>query len=597
MINIRNNQTLAVFKKLYHIFDAKQKIRFKWLVVLTFISSLTDLIGLAFVIPIVGLVLDENFYGMVIQTLPFLDEIPRNTLLLFTVAGFFLIIIAKNMFGLYINKIQVQFVQDLYVRSSMNVLNNIYSRGLLDIQKDSSNYLVDKLTNLQISLCSNAAISAIILLNEAMVFMLTAIIVCTWNWHLFLLLIGVLVPIMGTFYARVKNMIKTAGKERNRQSIQLYARAQEMIFGYIDVKISGTENFYKERFRQITRQFSNYQKKLDFMAFIPTRIIEVAIFLCIILLLLYSVYVIKDSSQILTTITLFSVIAYRSIPSVNRFVMAMNNMNAVEFLFDDPEFMIREEKETDKTIPDTMRLKHTIEFRDVSFRYNNAALPVLQHCSLTVRKGEKVGIIGKSGSGKSTLVSNMLGFLHPTEGGIFIDDVQLTKENIPAWWVSIGYVRQEVFITSNTLRENIAIGIPAEDIDSRRMERAVRLSSLSELVSYLPEGLDTVLNERGNNLSGGQKQRIAIARALYKGAEVLIFDEATSALDNKTEEEITNAIHELGKQDLTIIMIAHRYTSLRFCDKIYQLEKGVISNTYTYDALLRAENTGLTDNT
>lgn len=588
MINIRNNPTLQIFKKLYNIFDENLKKRFRWLVFFTFISSMTDLIGLAFVIPVVGLVLDEHFYNMAIQHVPAAAAFTKESMLLVTAGGFFLLILGKNIFGLYINRTQVNFVRDLYVSSTMNVLGNIYDRQLQDIQKDSSNQLVDKLTNRQMALCSNAAISSIIILNETIIFTLTAVIICAWNWHLFLLLVGILFPIMGLFYARVKNMIKNAGREKNKESIQLYARAQEMIIGYVDIKISGTEQFYKKHFRKIAERFGNYQKRLDFMLFIPTRIIELAIFLCIIILLLYSVYVIKDTGEIITTITLFSVVAYRSIPSVNRFMMAINNLNAIEFLFNDPDFVIKEHQKDLREEGAPIRLQKHIRFENVSFRYTPDTPYVLRGCDLEIRKGEKVGIIGESGSGKSTVISNLLGFLHPTDGRIFIDDILLTEKNTPRWWHTVGYVRQEVFMLNASLRENIAIGEPESEIDEERLNRAVRLSSLSEWAGTLPEGLYTQIHERGSNLSGGQKQRIAIARALYKGAQVLVFDEATSALDNKTEEEITQAIHQLGKADLTIIMIAHRYTSLRFCDKIYQLESGRIKNILTYEELVRS---------
>src|SRR5690606_15632006 len=157
-------------------------------------------------------------------------------------------------------------------------------------------------------------------------------------WHVFLLLIPVLAPIMGLFYSTVKDKIKNAGQERSNNMVKLFASAQEMIFGYTDIKIAGTEDSFKKKFEDITKQYSRFQARMDFMMFIPTRIIEIAIFLCIIMILLYGVYVIKDTEKIVTTISLFSVIAYRSIPSVNRFVMSMNNLNSTEFIFSDPDF-------------------------------------------------------------------------------------------------------------------------------------------------------------------------------------------------------------------------------------------------------------------
>lgn len=586
-MKIKEVGAIASAGKLYKLFNAAQKKRFSWLVVLTFISSLTDLIGLGFVIPVVGLVLSESFHTSVVQYLPSLSGFSKNELLIYTVSLFFFVIILKNLFGLYINKLQVNFVKHFYVHSSLNVLDKIYSRALLDIQKDTSNDLVGKLTYYQAALCSNAAISTIILINEAIIFVLTAIIICLADWHLFLLLIGVMLPSMGFFYNRVKNMIKKAGFEKTENATALYASGQEMIFGYTDIKIAGTEKNFKKRFEGFAKNYSIYQAKLDFMMFIPTRIIEITIFLCIILIMLYGVFVIKDTEKIITIVSLFSVVAYRSVPSVNRFVIAMNNLNSTEFVFNDPDFEPSEErKEPIASTP--VVYNSSITFNHISYQYPGDHKKVINDCFLEIQKGQTIGIIGKSGAGKSTLIGTILGFLYPTEGEILIDTVKLEKRNIPEWWKILGYVRQEVFIMNKTFAENIAIGVEKENIDTARIERAVKLASLNELVAGWSEGINTMLNERGNNLSGGQKQRIAIARAIYKGAEVLIFDEATSALDSKTEEEITNSIRELGHENLTIIIIAHRYTSLRYCDKIYELQNGHITKSLSYDDLVAA---------
>jgi ATP-binding cassette, subfamily B, bacterial PglK len=583
---LKTNNVFSALRKLYSIFNDSQKRKFGWLVFFTFLSSISDLLGLGFVIPVVGLVLSESFHERFVVLAPFLSGLSKNQLLLLAVGLFFLLIIVKNLFGLYINKLQVNFVRNLYVSSTERVLNKVYNRPLHEILGESSNTWTNKVTQLQVTLCSNMAISIMIIINETMIFAMTAVIVCFWNWHLFLLLIGVLLPSVGLFYSRVKHMIKDAGIEKNNSYVFLSQGAQEMIFGYTDIKIAGTEENFKKRFVDTAKRFSFMQGKVDFTLFIPTRIIEVAIFLCITIILLYGVYVIKDINNIVTTITLFSVIAYRSIPSINRFVIAMNNVTAAEFVLSDADFFPDKQAEKTQAPVHPMQFHQQIRFQNVSYHYPGTTKNVLDHCNLTIRKGEKVGIVGTSGSGKSTLVNNILGFLQPTSGKIFVDDTELTLDNYKNWWKILGYVRQDAFILNTTLAENIALGESPEQIDKERLAHAIKMASLSSLVAGMPDGPYTMLSERGNNLSGGQKQRIAIARAIYKGAQVLIFDEATSALDSKTEEEITDAINELGKEDLTIIIIAHRYTSLKFCEKIYKIEDGMISNTYTYNELL-----------
>lgn len=589
-MKLKKRHALSYVAKLYDLFNRKQKTHFKWLIFFTFISSITDLVGLSLIIPVVGLVMSETFYTSLTTQLPYLASFSKNELLIYTVIAFFLLIVAKNAFGLLINKLQVNFVRKLYVSSSENVLEKVYGRSMLDMQKETSNELVSKLTYYQSALCSSAAISSLILINEAIVFFLTGLIICLYNWQLFFLLIGVLIPIMGAFYLKVKNMIRVAGEEKSQNSIKLYAYAQEMIFGYTDIKIAGTQERFKKRFYDFAKKYSHNQATIDFMMFIPTRIIEIAIFMCIILILIYGVFVLKDTEKIITTVSLFSVVAYRSIPSINRFVISMNNLTSTGFIFNDKDFLPSNEDDNNtKPAQPELSLSKGITFNHVGYTYPGMKHPVLNDCTMNIKKGESIGIIGRSGAGKSTLVNNILGFLQPTEGSIYIDDVKLTKDNIHKWWEILGYVRQEVFIMNTSFKENIAIGEKAEEIDDARMQRAIELSSLKELVDSWPEKDNTMLNERGNNLSGGQKQRIAIARAIYKGARILIFDEATSALDSKTEEEITNSIRALSEEDLTVIIIAHRYTSLKYCDNIYKIDGGTITDKLSYNQLMLAE--------
>lgn len=581
----QGSTAISIIKKLFSIFDKQQKRSFYWLSVLTFFNSIADFIGLTMIIPIVGLVLSGTYYKKVGAYIPAFATVPKNTLLLYATGIFFLVIVLKNLFGFYVNLVQVRFVRRLYITLSAKVLDQVYRLPLQTIQNTTSAKLSQRLTNYQISLITLVAMPTIILINEGIMFAITAVVMIVWNWQLFALLAIVATPVMGIFYSKVKSKIRQAGKQKNSHLMKLLEQSQEMVHGYTDIKIAGTEQNFKKRFRGLSEKYSSEQGKLDVMMFIPSRIIELTVFFCILLILLYCVFIIKDVNKIVATISLFSIIAFRTLPSINRLMMGINNINSAQFIFEDADDLYSNSEEKESTQADTVHFNKDIQFDHVSFRYSKGNRNILNDLNLHINRGEKVGIIGKSGVGKSTLINNILGFLQPTEGRILIDGKALSNDNLASWWHLIGYVRQDVFIMNKSFMENIAIGIPTEEIDNDRLQHAIRMASLTDLVEGWPDGLSTMLTEKGSNLSGGQKQRIAIARAIYKGAQVLIFDEATSSLDSKTEEEITNAIQELGHESLTILIIAHRYTSLKHCDKIYQMEQGKIIRSLSYSEL------------
>jgi ATP-binding cassette subfamily C protein len=233
------------------------------------------------------------------------------------------------------------------------------------------------------------------------------------------------------------------------------------------------------------------------------------------------------------------------------------------------------------------RLRYGIALENVSYTYPGAPLPALCDVSMTIRRGESVGFVGPTGAGKSTLVDVVIGLLPPSTGRVAIDGVELTAERARAWRRRLGYVPQSIFLLDDTIRRNVALGIPAAEIDEAKVRQAVQLAQLGDFVAGLPEGLDTTVGERGVRLSGGERQRIGIARALYHDPDVLVFDEATSALDGVTETAIASAIRALEGRK-TVLMIAHRLTTVRNCDRIALIVSGRLADCGTFDELLAA---------
>jgi ABC-type multidrug transport system fused ATPase/permease subunit len=224
-----------------------------------------------------------------------------------------------------------------------------------------------------------------------------------------------------------------------------------------------------------------------------------------------------------------------------------------------------------------LQFQHELAVEHVYFRFPSqdpAEAPALNDISFRIKRGEKIGFVGASGSGKTTLMNLLLRFYREQQGRVLVDGQPLTPHHLRAWYELVGYVKQDTFLMEATIRDNITLGATAEEVDMGRLQAALDQASLAEFVSKLPQGLDTFIGERGSKLSGGQRQRIGIARALYKQAEILLLDEATSALDNETEREVNEAITRLAHTNITILIIAHRLTTLRECDRIYELRDG-----------------------
>jgi ATP-binding cassette subfamily B protein len=233
-----------------------------------------------------------------------------------------------------------------------------------------------------------------------------------------------------------------------------------------------------------------------------------------------------------------------------------------------------------------MQFSNEIEIRNIHFSYFQNQLPILKGISLVIPKGMRIGVIGVTGGGKSTLLDLLMGLLSPTHGEILVDGRPLTSETMPSWQASISHVPQTVYIADATVTENIAFGVPPENINLDEVSIAAKQACIAEVIEALPMKYNTRVGERGARLSGGQRQRIGIARALYKQSQVIIFDEATSALDIETERLVMESLSNLGR-DLTVVIVAHRLSTLKVCDQIVRLDSGVVSEIISYDDLPR----------
>lgn len=295
----------------------------------------------------------------------------------------------------------------------------------------------------------------------------------------------------------------------------------------------------------------------------------------------------REMSSLVPVLGLFAASAFRLMPSVNRILGSIQNVRyylpALNHLYE--ESLLQVPPHSGEHTGKLGSFQHEIKLHDVGYLYHAAKQPALHGVSMAIKKGELIGLVGTSGSGKSTLVDLMLGLLPPTEGKIEVDGLDI-QQHLREWQDQIGYVPQSIYLTDDSLRRNVAFGLADEEIDEAAVAQAISAAQLKEFVNGLPDRLDTVVGERGIRLSGGQRQRIGIARALYHNPSMLVFDEATSALDIATESNVMEVITAL-KGSKTMILVAHRLSTVERCDRLFKFEKGQIVASGSPDKVLR----------
>jgi ABC-type multidrug transport system fused ATPase/permease subunit len=374
------------------------------------------------------------------------------------------------------------------------------------------------------------------------------------------------------------------GRTVARLDAETLKTLQQSLGGVKEVKLTGREGFFLAQFDERVAEAARLRARYGTVA-AGLRLGVETTFVCG-LLAVSLLLTLRSGSAALPLLGLYAYAGFRVIPSANRIMMYVTELRYSRAWIHDlrADLAALPPPAPDPKPGEPLRFSHAVELEAVSYAYAGEAEPVLVDVDLTIGHGESIGIVGPSGAGKSTLVDLLLGLLTPTSGRITVDgrDIAPTPR---AWQRHIGYVAQEPFVLDDTLRRNVAFGIADDRIDDRRVSAALALAQLGDFVATLPAGLDTTLGERGTRLSGGQRQRVAIARALYHEPQVLVFDEATSALDTPTERELIAALEAL-RGVKTLVVIAHRLTTVRHCDRLAVLRDGRLAAVGSYNDLL-----------
>ena len=438
-------------------------------------------------------------------------------------------------------------------------------------------HVVNQVLNPSLNLIQNILITLTILIILILVNLKIAIIVG--------LTLGL---VYGMIYFFTRSLVFKIGNERLKANELLFISVSEAFGAIKEIKVAGSEKNFISRYSYPAKKLAKSQALLGLISTLPRFALEVIAFGGIILVILFFIAQSGNFNDIIPIIALYVFAGYRLMPALQGIYRSAAQIRYAKPSLDS---FYNDLKNLKSTIPASdeskLQFKKNITLKNIFYQYPNSKKTVLNDLNLNISAGSRIGIVGATGSGKTTIVDIILGLLEFQKGCFEIDGKLIGKNNMRSWQNSIGYVPQDIFLTDDTVLANIAFGIEKKEINLKSVENAAKIASLHEfVVNELPEKYQTFIGEKGIRLSGGQRQRIGIARALYHRPKLLILDEATSSLDNLTEKDVMDAVHNMGK-DLTVIMIAHRLSTVKECDRIVVLEKGEVKHEGTFQELTK----------
>lgn len=588
---MKANQPInKLFIRLWQHVRFRRRIQFSLLLLLMVVASFAEILSIGAILPFLAVLTspDQAFYHPMVQ--PLITQLgvtaPEQLLFPLTVLFSLAAILAGAMRMLLLwasTRVSFATGADLSISIYRRTLYQPYS---IHVSRNSSE-IINGISTKANSVIYSTIVPCITIISS--VIMMVVILGALLSVNPFIALVAF--SSFGLVYAIViwltrKRLLRNSHRIAN-ESTQVIKSLQEGLGGIRDVLIDGNQSTYCQIYRKADLPLRQAQGNTLFISQCPRFAVE-SLGMLIIAILAYRLA--QDPAGIIGAVPVLGALALgaqRLLPVLQQAYGAWSGIQGGKVSLQDTLELLEQPLPSyvDQKSIEAMSFRKSMELRAISFRYTPESPWVLTDLSLTIPRGARVGFIGKTGSGKSTLLDIIMGLLEPTKGAIFIDDVQINNEDRRPWQRHIAHVPQSIFLTDATIKENIAFGIPEGQIDLGRVKEAAERAQISTAIEALSNGYETAVGERGVRLSGGQRQRIGIARALYKRADVMIFDEATSALDNETEQELMQAIEGLNG-NITVLIIAHRLTTLKNCTQIVELNDGGIQREGSYNEII-----------
>lgn len=584
---------MQTFHKILYLLNKRERLRVYILFLSILVSAVVDMLSIASIMPFMAVVSNPG----VIETNSYLRW--GYNCMFFTSTNHFLIFLGLIVFALIIfsNSLRLCFLW--YITRFVHFCKANISRKMLHFyMMQPYQFFLSRNTS---SMGKNILEEVSRVVHNVMQPLLELVARGAIAFFIIVMLVSVdlvlallVVVILGGSYASififVRRGLGTLGQRRSKADEGRFQCASEALNGIKDLKILGREKIFLDRFSLHARELAYTESSHSLITQAPKFALETIGFGGILLIVIYILFTSSQPEQIIPLLALYAFAGYRLMPCLQTVFV---NLGTVRFNLVALDMLLADMGEK-ATVPEPTMLDHVarlpitreLVLDGISYSYPQTTEPVLRGLSLRVEANTTVGFVGSTGSGKTTTIDVILGLLTPQSGQLRVDGIALEKDVIIRWQRNIGYVPQTIYLSDDTVAHNIAFGVPASEVDMDAVQNAARIANLHEFViNELPKGYKTVVGERGVRLSGGQRQRIGIARALYHDPQVLVLDEATSALDNVTEEQVMEGIRNLARQK-TILMIAHRLSSVQNCDRIFMLEKGQLVASGTYDELI-----------
>ena len=553
-------QTIA---KLKCILPSEDQHKIIGLVFLMFIGGILELIGVAGVFPIISAITMERVANLKVIV----------TMCAILVAVYFI----KNIYLMFMYKTIFAFVYN--GRSKLSTrLFNVYMKEKYEFHLSRNFSLIQRAVRGDVDGCYIVVRDLLQILSEMIICLILCGLLLFTDPVMALFLSLFMLLCIGTVLVISKRSIKKIGEAEMYHVGKMNQWLMQGIGGIKEIHLSGKENYFVDKYEAHSNISARCNSKQQVLVLMPRMFTETVCIAGIMLWIVISTLNGQNLLELVPTIAVFAVAAFRLLPSVGKINALISECQffkpRIDFIYEDISG-IDENISHETADIGNLEFNTNLSVENLTFRYANTDKDIFSGISLVIDYGESVGIVGPSGAGKTTLIDVIMGLLSPQDGDIKVDDISI-YEKLKSWQRLIGYVPQSIYLSDDTIRANIAFGVPEDEIDDSLVWDVIRKAQLENFVEELPDGINTLVGDRGVRLSGGQRQRIGIARALYNRPEVLILDEATSALDSDTETAVMDAIEHLhGK--LTMIIIAHRTSTLKQCDKIYRVENGKVS--------------------